>query len=83
MSEPTPEVWTEREGGQRIELERDEDGNLWWPQGVTSGWIDPGTLPRVEHDPRCYQSVGVPADLPQDLCDCRVFQLIDRRTAKP
>jgi hypothetical protein len=29
MSEPMPEVWTEREGGERIELERGEDGELY------------------------------------------------------
>jgi hypothetical protein len=30
------------------------------------------------HDPRCYQSVGgIPDDLPDDVCDCRVWALID------
>jgi hypothetical protein len=41
MSEPMPEVWTEREGGERIQFERGEDGELLGPEGATRGWVDP------------------------------------------
>jgi hypothetical protein len=43
-----PEVWTAREGGERIQFERGEDGELYGPEGVTSGWVDPGSLRRIE-----------------------------------
>jgi hypothetical protein len=35
--------------------------------------------PNTGHDPRCYQSTGVPADLPPDLCDCRIWRMIDNQ----
>lgn len=35
------------------------------------------------HDPRCYQSTGVPDDLPPGLCDCRVLRMIDAETPDP
>lgn len=30
-----------------------------------------------QHHPNCYQIVGVPDDLPDDLCDCRVLRMLD------
>ena len=27
----------------------------------------------------CYQVVGVPGDLPSDLCDCRTLRMLDAR----
>lgn len=38
---------------------------------------------RADHDhhPNCYQRTGgVPEDLPNDLCDCRVLRMIDAAT---
>lgn len=38
---------------------------------------------RIEHDhhPQCYQSTGdIPDDLPDDLCDCQVLQMIEATT---
>lgn len=30
------------------------------------------------HDPRCYQRTGgIPDGMPADLCDCRVYRIID------
>ena len=35
----------------------------------------------AEHHPNCYQITGgIPADLPSDLCDCRVLRMIDAAT---
>jgi hypothetical protein len=34
-----------------------------------------------EHHPNCYQNTGVPDDLPDDLCDCRVFRAIEAAQA--
>lgn len=33
----------------------------------------------AEHDHRCFQRTGVPADLPPDVCDCRIWAVIDSR----
>ena len=34
-----------------------------------------------DHHPNCYQSTGgIPDDLPEDLCDCRVLRMIDDLT---
>lgn len=30
------------------------------------------------HHPRCYQNTGVPDDLPDDLCDCRVLRMLEQ-----
>jgi len=31
----------------------------------------------AEHHPECYQCTGVPADMPADICDCRVLRMLD------
>lgn len=33
-----------------------------------------------EHHPNCYQRTGVPDDLPDNLCDCRVLRMLDAAT---
>lgn len=41
--------------------------------------------PRLWHDhhPNCYQNTGVPDDLPDDLCDCRILRVIDAHANPP
>ena len=34
----------------------------------------------AEHDPRCFQMMGVPVDLPEDVCDCKVWKVLDSAT---
>ena len=46
--------------------------------GNGGGHNEPCPRSRPSHDPRCYQRTGVPADLPQTLCDCRVLRTIDQ-----
>lgn len=29
------------------------------------------------HHPDCYQNIGIPDDLPANLCDCRVLRMLD------
>jgi hypothetical protein len=35
----------------------------------------------AEHHPKCYQSTGVPDDLPAGLCDCKVLRMLDAADA--
>lgn len=32
------------------------------------------------HHPKCYQSTGVPDDLPEGLCDCRILRMLDAQS---
>ena len=31
----------------------------------------------IDHHPNCYQTTGVPADLPPGLCDCSILRMLD------
>ena len=50
------------------------------PRCPECGALDLSCARVIAHDPRCYQRTGgIPDGLPDDLCDCRVYRLIDAR----
>ena len=36
-----------------------------------------------DHHPHCYQNIGVPDDLPDDLCDCRILRALQNPLIGP